>query len=133
MKKDIQIPEVTDIFMAIVKEYNSEFQCDDWNAYIINNKNIAIDLVLIVSKGYDEGKQIETAILRHKIEKLPAKSYAKVELLLNDVIQLSNVFNVTFFEGNVMRDKKFLFKKGSIKESALRTIPLLNRSGILIK
>ncbi|WP_456461141.1 hypothetical protein [Lutibacter sp.] len=133
MKKDIQIPEVTDIFMAIVKEYNSEFQCDDWNAYIINNKNVAIELVLIVSKGYDRTKQIETAILRHKIEKLPAKSYAKVELLLNDVTKLSNVFNVTFFNKNVMYDKKFLFKKGSIKESALRTIPLLNRRGILIK
>lgn len=133
MKKDIQIPEVTDIFMAIVKEYNSEFQCDDWNAYIINNKNVAIELVLIVSKGYDRTKQIETAILRHKIEKLPAKSYAKVELLLNDVTKLSNVFNVTFFNKNVMCDKKFLFEKGSIKESALRTIPLLNRRGILIK
>ena len=64
MKKDIQIPEVIDIFMAIVKEYNSEFQCDDWNVYIINNKNVAIELVLIVSKGYDKATQIETAILR---------------------------------------------------------------------
>ncbi|MCF6168369.1 hypothetical protein [Lutibacter sp.] len=133
MKKDIQIPKVTGIFMAIVKEYNSEFQCDDWNAYIINNKNVAIELVLIVSKGYDKAKRIETAILRHKIEKLPAKSYAKVELLLNDVIKLSNVFDVTFFEENMMYDKKFLFKKGSIKESDLHTIPLLNRRGILIK
>ena len=133
MKKDILIPEVTDIFMAIVKEYNSEFQCDDWNAYIINNKNIDIEMILIVSKGYNEDKQIETAILRHRIEKLPAKSYAKVELLLNDVIKLSNVFNVTFFEENVMYDKKFLFKKGSIKEGALRTISLLNKRGILIK
>jgi len=133
MKKDIQIPEVTDIFMAIVKEYNSEFQCDDWNVYIINNKNVAIELVLIVSKGYDKATQIETAILRHKIEKLPAKSYAKVELLLNDVTKLSNVFDVTFFNKNLMHDKKFLFEKGSIKESALCTIPLLNRRGILIK
>ncbi|WP_456423154.1 hypothetical protein [Lutibacter sp.] len=133
MKKDILIPEVTDIFMAIVKEYNSEFQCDDWNAYIINNKNIDIEMILIVSKGYNEDKQIETAILRHRIEKLPAKSYAKVELLLNDVIKLSNVFNVTFFEENVMYDKKFLFKKGSIKEGALRVISLLNKRGILIK
>jgi len=133
MKKDILIPEVTDIFMAIVKEYNSEFQCDDWNAYIINNKNIDIEMILIVSKGYNEDKQIETAILRHRIEKLPAKSYAKVELLLNDVIKLSNVFNVTFFEENVMYDKIFLFKKGSIKEGALRTISLLNKRGILIK
>ena len=42
--------------MAVVKEYNNEFQCDDWNAYIINNKEIAIEMVLIVSTGFDEDK-----------------------------------------------------------------------------
>ena len=42
MKKDIQIPKVTNIFIAIIKEFNEEFQCEDWNAYIINNKEVAI-------------------------------------------------------------------------------------------
>jgi hypothetical protein len=133
MKKDIKIPEVTNVFMAVVKEYNNEFKCEDWNAYIINNKEVAIEMVLIVSKGYDEDKMIETAVLRHKIEKLPAKSFAKVELLQGDVLKLSNFFNVTFFEENIMFDKKYLFKKGSIKEGVLRSIPLLNKRGILIK
>lgn len=132
MKKDIQLPEVTNIFIAIVKEYNDEFQCDDWNAYIINNKEITIEMVLIVSKGYDEDKLLETSIMRHKIDKLPAKSFAKIELLQNEVLKLSNFFNVTFFEGNTLFDKKYLFEKNSIKESALRTIPLLNKRGILI-
>ncbi len=133
MKKDIKIPEVTDVFMAVVKEYNNEFKCEDWNAYIINNKEVDLEMVLIVSKGYDEDKLIETAVLRHKIEKLPAKSFAKVELLQDDVLKLSNFFNVTFFEGNSMLDKKYLFEKGSIKEGKLRNIPLLNKRGILIK
>ena len=133
MKKDIQIPEVTDVFMAIVKEYNEVFQCEDWNAYLINNKDTAIEMVLIVSKGYDEDQLTETSLLRHKIEKLPAKSFAKVELLYEDVLKLSNFFNVTFFEGNAMFDKKYLFEKGTIKEGALRMIPLLNKKGILAK
>ena len=133
MKKDIRIPEVTDIFMAVVKEYNDEFQSDDWYAYIINNKEFAIEMVLIVSKGYDEDKLIETSLMRHKIDNLPAKSFAKVELLQGEVLTLSNFFNVTFFEGNAMFDKKFLFEKNTIKESALRTIPLLNKRGVLIK
>jgi len=133
MKKDIQIHEVSEIFMAIVKEYNEEFQCEDWNAYIINNKAIDIEMVLIVSKGYDEDKLIETSLMRHKIEKLPANSFAKVELLSEDVLKLSNFFNVTFFEGNAMFDKKYLFEKGSIKEGSLRMIPLLNKRGILEK
>jgi len=40
MKKDIQIPEVSDVFMAVVKEYNDIYKTDDWNVYIINNKPI---------------------------------------------------------------------------------------------
>ncbi len=133
MKKDIKIPEVSDVFMAVVKEYNSNFQCEDWNAYIINNKQVAIEMVLIVSKGYDEDTLTETSLMRHKIEKLPAKSFAKVELMQEAILKLSNFFNVTFFEGNTMFDKKYLFEKGTIKESALRNIPLLNKRGILVK
>lgn len=133
MKKDIEIPEVSDVFMAVVYEYNEEFQCDDWNAYIINNKNVDLDMVLIVSKGYDEDKLIETAVLRHKIEKLPANSFAKVELLQEDVLKLTNFFNVTFFEGSSMFEKKYLFEKGTIKEGNLRVIPMLNKRGILVK
>jgi hypothetical protein len=133
MKKDIQIPEVTDVFMAIVKEYNEIFKCEDWNAYIINNKEVAIEMVLVVSKGYDEDELTETSLLRHKIEKLPAKSFAKIELMQEDVLKLSNFFNVTFFEENAMFDKKYLFEKGTIKESALRMIPLLNKRGIIAK
>ncbi|MBI9041100.1 hypothetical protein [Lutibacter sp.] len=133
MKKDIKIPEVTNVYMAVVKEYNNEFKCDDWNAYLINNKEVAIEMVLIVSKGYDENTLAETSLLRHKVEKMPAKSFAKVELMHDDVLKLANFFNVTFFEGNTMFDKKFLFEKGTIKESALRTIPILNKRGILLK
>lgn len=133
MKKDIKIPEVTNVYMAVVKEYNNEFKCDDWNAYLINNKEVAIEMVLIVSKGYDENTLAETSLLRHKVEKMPAKSFAKVELMRDDVLKLANFFNVTFFEGNTMFDKKFLFEKGTIKESALRTIPILNKRGILLK
>ncbi len=133
MKKDLEIPEVTNIFIAVVKEYNDDFLCEDWNAYIINNKEVAIEMVLIVSKGYDEDKLLETSIMRKKIEKLPAKSFAKIELLQGEVVTISNFFNVTFFEGNQLFDKKYLFEKGTIKEGALRNIPLLNKRGILVK
>jgi hypothetical protein len=131
MKKDIKIPVVKDVFMAVVKEFNHEFKCDDWNAYIINNKETAIEMILIVSKGYDEDKLLETAVLRHKLDKLPPKSFAKVELLQNEVLKLTNFFNVTFFEGNLLFDKKFIFEKGTIKEGALRLIPLLNKKGVI--
>jgi len=56
MKKDIQIPEVKDVFVAVVQEQHPEYKTDDWNAYIINNKDIDLDTVLIVSKGYSTRK-----------------------------------------------------------------------------
>ena len=133
MKKDIEIPSVVDVYMAIVREYNTEFQCDDWNAYIINNKDVDLETVLIVSKGLDEGKGLESSQMRHKIDKLPSKSYAKVELLQGDILNLSNFFNISFFEGSRLFDKKYLFEKGSIKEGNLRKIPMLNKRGIIIK
>ena len=107
MKKDIQIPEVTDVFMAIVKEYNEVFQCEDWNAYLINNKEVDLEMVLVVSKGYDEDELTETSLLRHKIEKLPAKSFAKVELMQEEVLKLSNFFKVLCW---IILDSKTFFK-----------------------
>ena len=133
MKKDILIPEVTDVFMAIVKEYNEDFDCDDWNAYIINNKDVAIETCLIVSKGEEETTQLKTSVLRKKIDVLPAKSYAKVEYINPAVLRLNNSFEVTFFEGNKMYDKTYTFVKGTVKEGALRMIPLLKKEGVLIK
>lgn len=133
MKKDIVIPEVTDVFMAIVKEYNEDFKCDDWNAYIINNKKVDLEMCLIVSKGDEETTKLKTSVLRKKIDKLPAGSYAKVEYINPAVLRLNNIFDVTFFEGNKMFDKTFTFKKGTVKDGALRMIPLLKKEGVLIK
>ncbi|MEI6865285.1 hypothetical protein [Flavicella sp.] len=133
MKKDILIPEVTDVFMAIVKEYNEDFKCDDWNAYIINNKEVELEMVLILSKGDEETTKLKTSVLRKKIDKLPAKSYAKVEYINPAVLRLNNIFDVTFFEANKMFDKTFTFKKGTVKEGSLRMIPLLKKKGVLIK
>lgn len=56
MKKDIQIPIVKDVYVAIVNEYNDIYKTQDWNAYIINDKNVDLDMVLIVTSGYSEDK-----------------------------------------------------------------------------
>lgn len=131
MKKDIQIPEVTGVLMAVVKEYNSDFRTDDWNVYIINNKPIDLEMVLIVSRGFDDTDA--TSIMRHKIENLPANSFAKVELIQPEIFKLNNEFKVSFFTGNQLLDKTFLFAKNSIKDGALRLVSELNKKGIVLK
>lgn len=131
MKKDIKIPKVTDVEIAVVFEYNDIYKTHDWNVYIINKKEVDLEMVVIVSQGFSETKS--TSLLRKKINKLPANSFAKVELIQPELFTLNNQFQVTFFEGNVLYDKTFVFKENSIKEGTLRMIPELQKRGVLAK
>ena len=129
MKKDILIPEVKNVHVAVVRAYNNDYKVFDWNAYIINDKPVALEMVIIVTKGYSEDKK--TATFRKKIESLPAKSYAKIEMLLEDVLAINNLFNISFFDGNQLFEKSFEFRKNTINEKALQEIPLMNLKGVL--
>lgn len=129
MKKDIQIPEVTDVEMAVVYEYNDIYNTNDWNVYIINNKNVDLEMVVIVSQGFSDTKT--TSLLRKKIDKLPANSFAKIELIQPELFKLNNRFQVTFFEGNTLYEKTFLFKENTIKDGALRIISEIKKRGVL--
>lgn len=131
MKKDIQIPIVEDVYVAVVNEYNDIYKTQDWNAYIINDKNVDLEMVLIVTNGYSENKT--TSTFRKKLDKLPKKSYAKIELMQEDLFALNNTFKVTFFEGNQMFDKTYLFRKNTISLKALQPIPLMSVKGVLVK
>lgn len=131
MKKDINIPVVKDVYVAVVFEYNDIYKTYDWNAYIINDKKVDLDVVLIVTSGYSKDKT--TSIFRKKLDKLPAKSYAKIELMQEELFALNNQFKVTFFEGNDMFDKTYLFRKNTINKNALQPIPLMEARGVLVK
>ena len=129
MKKDIHISEVKDVYIAVAHEYNETYKVYDWNAYIINDKSIDLEMVIIVTKGYSEDKK--TATFRKKIEILPAKNFAKIEMMLEDVLSINNLFNVTFFENNSLFEKSFEFRKNTINENAVQKIPLMNTKGVL--
>ncbi|WP_417885386.1 hypothetical protein [Zunongwangia sp.] len=131
MKKDIEIPEVEKVHVAAVREFNKAFRTDEWNAYVINNRNTSIEMVLIVAKGHDGSK--ETSTMRHKVEKLPPHSFAKIEFIQDEVLTLNNEYQVTFFADNKMYEKKYLFKKNSVSEENLIELPLLPNKGILAK
>lgn len=131
MKKDIQIPSVENVYIAVVNEYNDIYKTQDWNAYIINDKDVDLEMVLIVTSGYSDDKM--TSIFRKKLDKLPKKSYAKIELMQEDLFALNNQFKVTFFEGNAMFDKTYTFRKNTINLNALQAVPLMEARGVLVK
>ena len=129
MKKDIIIPEISDVEMAIVYEYNTIYNTNDWNVYLVNNNSFRLEMMVIVSQGFSETKT--TSLLRKKLNKLPANSFAKIEFMQPDLFKLNNRFQVTFFEGNTLYEKTFIFKENTIKETALRIIPELKKQGVL--
>ncbi len=131
MKQDIKIPKVENVYLAVVHDYNEIFKTNDWNVYLLNEKDIAIEMVLILSKGFDANR--ETSTMRHKVEKLPAKSAVKIEFMQDEVLALDNEFKITFFANNKLYDKTFIIKKNSIKIAAQRMIKALNKRGIVIK
>ena len=131
MKKDIHIPRVTGLEIAVIYEYNDVYKTNDWNIYIINNKNIDLEMIVVVSQGFSKTKT--TSLLRKKLDKLPANSFAKVELIQEELFRLKNRFQVSFFESNQLKDKTFVLEQGSIKESKLKMIPEIKKRGILAK
>ena len=117
MKKDIQIPEVTGVEVAVI--------------YIINNKTVDLEMIVIVSQGFSETKT--TSLLRKKLDTLPANSFAKVEFIQPELFVLNNRFQVSFFENNQLKDKTFLFEKNTIKEEGLQMISEIKKNGIMAK
>lgn len=131
MKKDIEIPEMKDVFVAVVREENEDFRSMDWNAYLVNDGEEPIDTVLIVTRGYSDTQT--TSTMRHSLKELPPHSFAKVEFLQDEVLALNNEFSVSFFAEGKMLHKKFIFKKNSINENATQDIPVMGKRGVVVK
>lgn len=133
MRKDIEIPVVTDVAVAIVSEVN-ELNEEEWNAYIINLKPKPLEGVLVSSRGYGEinNESRKTSELRHFLDVLEPKSFKKIEPIMEDVFGLNNEYWVSFYLERKMFDKKFIFLAESIRKENCVTIPIINKKGVLI-
>ncbi|ALU75857.1 hypothetical protein J2Q11_05885 [Tenacibaculum finnmarkense genomovar finnmarkense] len=131
MRKDIKIPGVTDVEIAITLEKNPQDNLEEWSVYIINKKDVDLEMVVIVSQGFSETKK--TSLFRRKIDLLKAKSFSKFEIMQPELFALDNQFQVTFFENNILHDKTFIFQEGTIQKGFFRHIDLLNKEGVVCK
>jgi hypothetical protein len=134
LQKDIPTYKVENIAIAAVPD-TSEGQAEpQWNIHLINLKETEIKNVLVSSKGYGEinGEKVQTSELRHFIEALPGHSYVKVEPIMPDVFGLNNQYWVSFYIGEHIFDKKYVFLPESIQESNLTFIPLMQTKGVLL-
>ncbi|RZL66529.1 MAG: hypothetical protein EOO93_05720 [Pedobacter sp.] len=134
MKKDLPENIVEDVAIAVALVSETP-EIKNWTVYLVNFKNEPITNVLITSKGYGEkdGKQVKTSLLRHSIGDVAAQSHAGVEAIDPAVFGLTNEYWLSYYIGNTIYDKKFIFLPESIVEDNLIRIPVLNKPGVMIK
>jgi len=134
MKKDIQLPIVKDIAVAVVQETNVQGE-ENWYVYFLNMKNVAVNNVLVSSRGYGviDGEEVKTSTLRHFLEDVPPMSAMKIELIMENVFGLSNEYWVSFYVGKTIYDKKYIFLPESIIKENFTHIPILEKQGVMIR
>jgi hypothetical protein len=134
MKKDIIIPQVENVYIAAVHEWNDDFMQKTWYAYLINDSDFTLEGAMVVSSasGSINGESRRTSMLRHAFVEIPPVSVVKIEMIEDSVLVLDNHFMVTFFIDNVLYDKTYTFKAHSIHEDFTSEVPVLFQPGIML-
>lgn len=135
MQKDINIPEVKNIFMAAIREWNDDFLDNVWNVYLVNDSDDELHDIMVVSKAFGtiDGEMRKTSLLRHALVEMPAVSAVKIEMVENSVLALNNEFMLTFFIGNTLYDRKYTFVANSIREENTEEVPHLWKQGVVVR
>ncbi len=134
MIKDIPENVVKDIAVAVALE-KENIEQKTWYVYLINLKKEPIENVLITSKGYGErnGEQVKTSTLRHMFPKVVDNAFVLIEPIDEATFGLNNEYWLSYYIGNDIYDKKFIFLPESIVESNFIKLPILNKPGVMIR
>ena len=132
MMKDITIPEVKNVTLAVTRKKNIG-ESDEWKVYLINNNEFPIENTLVASKGYGEkdGEQQRTSILRHYLDTIQANAAVLVEPIDPAVFHLNNEYWVSYYIGTQIFDKRFVFVPDTISEENISFIKELEMEGVL--
>ncbi len=120
--------------MAVVLEQD-EAGDEAWYVYLINQRDEPLENVLVSSRGYGEleGEARRTSEMRHFLDTLEPRSWARIERIVEDVFGLSNQYWLSYYVGRELYDKKYIFLAGSIEEGNFTTVPLMEKRGVLIQ
>lgn len=133
MRKDIEHPEVDDIIVAVALEEKEGVK--EYNVYLLNLYEEPLKNVLINSRGYGElnGMPRKTSELRHYFEEIAALDYVKVEPIMENTFGMNNEYWISFYMGDKLYDKRYVFLPETIIEKNMMTVPLLGAPGVMIR
>jgi hypothetical protein len=134
MIKDLPENIVEDIAIAVALEKESA-ESKLWYVYLINLKNVAIENVLITSKGYGDrnGEKVKTSTLRHMFPLVKSEASVLVEPIDEQTFGLTNEYWLSYYIGTHIYDKKFIFLPESIVEMNFIKLPVINKVGVMIR
>ena len=116
MKKDIIHPTVDGVKVAVARRQD-ELGNVLWDVYLINRLKNPIDTVFVTSSGYGvdvDGNKIKTASLRYFFKEVAGEEIVKIEPISPEVFHINNEYWVSYYIGNQIFDKKFIFVPESI-------------------
>jgi hypothetical protein len=139
MKQDIPFEPVAGVSIAIVPDTDEATLgtggTPTWQVFLLNDNDFALENVLIASDGYGtqpSGETVRTSTLRYHFVEVGPHSATPVELIDPAVFHLTNQYWVSYYRGNQVFDKKFLFVPDSIVLENLSHLDLLaGRVGVL--
>lgn len=132
MLKDINREEIEDIAIAVVPSVEDS---SVWEVYMINLKEEGLENVIVASKGYGvyKGEEVKTSVLRHYLGSFQPLDIRLIEPIQKEVFGLNNEYWVSFYIGQNIFDKKFIFLPESITEDNFIRIPFIDRPGVMIR
>lgn len=133
MKKDIEFHTLDEVIVTVAKELTAELEIV-WNVYFINRSEETLENVLVTSEGYGviDGENRKTSVLRHNLGTIKAGKHQLIEPITEQVFVLNNEYWASFYIGNKIYDKRFIFKENTIIEENLVRIPELGMLGKLV-
>lgn len=135
MKEELKGPKVEGISVAVAFE-TAETGDRIYNVYLLNKTEDELENVLVSSKGYGvnalTNQKVETSVLRHNLGNVGVNSVQKIEPIMEQVFGLSNEYWVSYWIGNKMFDKKFVFLAETISDQNAIDLPLLDCKGVML-
>ena len=105
-----------------------------WLVYLLNYNEFPLSNVIVSSNGYGtdaNGEPVRTSTLRHALPEVGARAAVPIEPIDPALFHLNNQYWLSYYRGEQIFDKKFIFVPDSIVSANLTHIALLEQEGVL--